>query len=282
MKSSHGLPIKLNWGKSDMVSRQANAPLTVIVPVYNEAENFPPLWSQVTRSIHSELTVLIVYDFEGDTTVPVVRSLIDAGESRLRLVRNHFGRGVVGALRSGFQQAAPGPVLVVMADLCDDLSRVDEMLARYCQGYDIVVGSRYMPGGGVLGGPWFKRLLSRLAGISLHSFRGLPTHDATNAFKLYDRDILNVLNIESTGGFAINLEITVKAFLAGYRITEIPTVWRDRTNGESRFRLWNWLPQYLRWYFHAFRPVRARAAAKTILSPNPNVAAKSWNHAADD
>lgn len=84
--------------------------------------------------------------------------------------------------------------------------------------------------------------------------QGLPTSDATNAFKLYDAEVLHSTNIESRGGFEISLEITVKAFLAGYRIEELPATWRDRTQGESLYRLWHWLPLYLRWYFHAFRP----------------------------
>ena len=66
--------------------------------------------------------------------------------------------------------------------------------------------------------------------------------------------MLNALKLESSGGFEISLEITVKAFLAGYKITELPTTWRDRAHGSSRFRLWHWLPRYLRWYFYAFRP----------------------------
>ena len=254
-----------------MNAKPLDSVLTVIVPVYNEAENFPLLWNQLTRKIASEITVLVVYDFDCDTTVPVVRRLIDSGEDRLQLVKNSFGRGVVGALRTGFERAAAGPVLVVMADLSDDLSRVDEMLVKYRQGYDIVVGSRYMPGGGIHGGPLVKKLLSRLAGISLHYLRGLPTHDATNAFKIYDRDMLNSMAIESTGGFEINLEITVKAFLAGYRIAEVPTIWHDRMNGESRFRLWNWLPKYLRWYALAFRPAnQPRHFAKPAPIENPS------------
>jgi hypothetical protein len=81
----------------------------------------------------------------------------------------------------------------------------------------------------------------------------VPTHDATNAFKIYDRAMVKSFKIESKGGFELNLELTVKAFLAGYRITEVPSTWRDRTSGQSRFRLWKWLPYYLRWYFYAFR-----------------------------
>lgn len=266
-----------------MSTMPSDAHLTVIVPVYNEAENFPLLWNEVTRNIHSEMTVLVVYDFDGDTTVPVVRRLIHSGETRLHLIKNCLGRGVVGALRTGFQHAAAGPVLVVMADLSDDLGRVDDMLVKYRQGYDLVVGSRYMPGGGIQGGPLLKKLLSRLAGVSLHYLRGLPTRDATNAFKIYNRDMLNSIAIESTGGFEINLEITVKAFLAGYRIAELPTIWRDRTNGESRFRLWNWLPKYLRWYFLAFRrTMRSRYVPALAFPENTKDAAKGLKNAPQD
>lgn len=141
-----------------------------------------------------------------------------------------------------------------MADLSDDLRDVGGMIALYRAGYDVVVGSRYMRGGRIVGGPWLKKALSRLAGTSLHYLRGVATHDATNAFKMYDVAMLNSLQIESKEGFELNLEITVKAFLQGRRIAEIPSVWIDRTAGMSRFRLWKWLPSYLRWYLYAFRP----------------------------
>jgi hypothetical protein len=150
-----------------------------------------------------------------------------------------------------------------MGDLSDDLTQVDEMLELYAQGYQIVAASRYMKGGRLVGGAFLKRNLSKWAGRTLHSLRGLPTSDATNAFKLYDAGMLNALTLESRGGFELSLEITVKAFLAGYRIAEIPTTWLDRTQGESRFKLWHWLPLYLKWYFHAFRPRIARVPAAT-------------------
>jgi glycosyltransferase involved in cell wall biosynthesis len=232
---------------------RASAPLTIVVPVYNEAANFPALWKEVTASVNSPFTAIVVYDFDEDDTVPVVRQLIVQGEHRVRLLRNNYGRGVVGAIRSGFDAAEQGPVLVIMADLSDDLRAVDDMVRVYEAGFDVVVGSRYMPGGGIQGGPLLKKTLSRLAGVSLFHLRGLPTHDATNAFKIYDAAMLKALRIESRGGFEMNLELTVKAFLGGYRIAEVPTVWRDRTAGESRFRLWKWLPSYLHWYLKAFQ-----------------------------
>jgi dolichol-phosphate mannosyltransferase len=228
--------------------------LSIVIPAYNEGTNFQGLWKELSASVRSDFIAYVVYDFDEDDTVPVVNEIIAAGESRLRIVKNKHGRGVVGAIMTGFDVAPDGPVLVVMADLSDDLAQVDRMLALYAQGYHVVVGSRYMKGGRLIGGPFLKQLLSRLAGTSLCLLRGLPTHDATNAFKIYDRAMVKSFTVESRGGFELNLELTVKAFLAGYRIKEVPSTWRDRTSGESRFRLWKWLPLYLRWYSYAFRP----------------------------
>jgi len=230
-------------------------PLTIVIPVYNEGPNFAALWKELCSQIHSEFIALVVHDFPQDDTVPVVKQLALQDETRLRLLQNNVRRGVVGAILTGFQQVERGPILVVMADLSDDLGRVDEMLNLYRRGYKLVAGSRYIKGGGQQGGPWFKKLLSRTAGLSLHWLRGIPIHDATNAFKIYDKEMLSTLSVESHGGFEMNLEITVKAFLAGYPIAEVPTRWRHRTAGQSRFRLWAWLPHYLRWYLYAFRPV---------------------------
>ncbi len=233
--------------------------LTLVIPVYNEGANFPALWNAVSSQIRSRFQALVVYDFDEDNTIPILQQIISAGETRLVPVKNNVGRGVVGAIRTGFNRVESGPVLVIMADLSDDLTRVDQMVDYYRQGYQVVVASRYMPGGRLLDAPLLKGMMSRVAGLTLHWFRGIPTHDATNAFKLYDSKILKTMTIESEAGFELNLEITVKAFLAGYRIVELPTTWRGRTQGESRFRVWAWMPQYLKWYFYAFRPKHGSA-----------------------
>jgi dolichol-phosphate mannosyltransferase len=228
--------------------------LTIVIPVFNEGANFPFLWGEIHSQIRSKFQALVVYDFDEDSTVPVVQKILRDGEKRIRLVKNQVRRGVVGAILTGFNEVEQGPILVVMADLSDDLRRVDEMLELYREGTDLVAGSRYMKGGSIEGGPWLKQFLSRMAGLTLHLFRGIPTHDATNAFKIYDRQMLKPMTIESRRGFELNLELTVKAFLAGYQIAEVPTRWRDRARGESRFQLWSWLPHYLKWYFFAFQP----------------------------
>jgi hypothetical protein len=109
-----------------------------------------------------------------------------------------------------------------------------------------------MRGGHQVGGPFFKRLMSRTAGLTLHWFAGVPTHDPTNNFKLYSRRFLEATMIESEAGFELALELTVKATLQGRRVAEVPTTWRDRTAGQSNFKLRKWLPHYLHWYRVAF------------------------------
>jgi glycosyltransferase involved in cell wall biosynthesis len=224
--------------------------LTVLVPVYNEADNIAPLVSQLEQHVHEPFAVLVVYDFDEDTTVPVVRQLA-ASRPWLRLLKNTIGRGVANAVRAGFAAVETGPVLVVMGDCSDDLSIVANMLALYRQGYRIVCASRYMPGGRQIGGPLLKRTISRLAGLSLHYLVGFPTHDATNNFRMYDARLVRELGLESGQGFEIALELTAKAFRRKIPIAEAPTTWRERTVGASRFRLFKWLPAYFRWYRHA-------------------------------
>jgi hypothetical protein len=144
-------------------------------------------------------------------------------------------------------------IIVTMADLSDPPEVMNAMLTKAKEGADIVCGSRYMRGGKQIGGPFLKGLFSRIAGISLHWLTCIPTHDISNSFKMYRKSMLDTITIDSKGGFEIGMEITVKAYIAGYKIAEVPTTWIDRTDGESNFKLWAWLPNYLHWYWLCVR-----------------------------
>ena len=226
--------------------------LSIVIPVYNEAENIKTVFQEVAAKLHMPYRIVIVYDSESDTTLPVVRAWQREHDS-IQLVKNRYGQGALNAIRTGFETVQEGAVLVMMADLSDDLVAVDGMYAKINEGYAIVCGSRYMKGGKQLGGPLIKRTLSRWAGISLYYLIGLPTHDATNSFKVYTKQVLKAITIESRGGFELGLELVVKAFVQGYKIAEVPSVWQDRVAGESRFRLWRWLPHYLTWYWYGMK-----------------------------
>jgi dolichol-phosphate mannosyltransferase len=223
-----------------------SAPLSIVVPVYNEGPNIARLFHEIADKIRTPHEILVVYDFDEDDTLPVIRRDFH-DRQQIRLVKNPQ-RGVVHAIKTGLRQAQGKAAVVVMADLCDSLEVVDRMVELNASGYDVVCGSRYMRGGRQIGGPRLKGLLSRAAGLTLHHLGRLPTHDATNSFKLYGRRVIDTIPIESDGGFEIGMELTVKAHLAGLRITEVPSTWTDRTAGQSKFKLLKWLPHYLRWY----------------------------------
>ena len=245
---AHDIQTNTNDLADDGARNYSDAPfVSVVVPVYNERDNIQSFLAGVRDHVHSDAEIVIVYDFDEDNTLPAVREMADP-PGGIRLVKNTLGRGVVNALRAGLKAARGQAVIVTMADCSDEPSDIDRLAERIRGGADVVAGSRYMPGGRQIGGPLLKRTLSRLAGKSLYTIAGMPIRDATNSFRAYSRRVVDEIEIESTGGFEIGIELTVKAWCRGWRLEEIPTTWRDRTAGEARFRLWQWLPRYLRWY----------------------------------
>jgi dolichol-phosphate mannosyltransferase len=225
--------------------------VAIVLPVYNEGEAVEQVLRNLSLAVKTPHELVVVYDFAEDTTVPVVRRLADQIPN-LRAVRNELGRGVLNAMKAGIAATSTPYVLISMADGSDDPHAVDQMVALARGGADIVSASRYMHGGRQIGGPPVKRFMSRAAGLTLHWFARVPTHDPTNNFKLYSRPFLESTTIESRAGFELALELTVKATLAKRPVAEIPTIWRDRTAGQSNFKLRKWLPHYLHWYRVAF------------------------------
>ncbi len=233
---------------------------SVVVPVYNEGANIAAFCRRALETMPPRFELLLVHDTDEDDTLPALAALPESAKPAMtRTVRNRLGRGARNAIVAGMQAAQAPVVIVTMADLSDDLSKLDAMAQRAESGAAVVCASRYMNGGAQHGGPLIKGLMSRTAGLTLHWFAGLPTHDPTNSFKAYRKDFLDRTPIESTVGFCLALELTVKAHAAGLRVEEIPAEWWDRAAGESRFRVAAWLPHYLRWYFWALaRPFARR------------------------
>jgi glycosyltransferase involved in cell wall biosynthesis len=234
------------------------------MPVFKEGEAVEPVLRGLTAGIPATHEILVVYDFDEDPTVPVIERLA-AELPTIRGLRNDLGRGVLNAMKAGIAASRGSSILISMSDGSDDPADVEPMLALARSGADVVSASRYMAGGRQIGGPPLKRLMSRTAGLTLHWFARVPTHDPTNNFKLYSRRFLDSVTIESTAGFELALELTVKATLDGRRVAEVPTTWRDRTAGQSNFKLRKWLPHYLHWYWAAFRGRWLRRP----VAPNP-------------
>lgn len=224
--------------------------LSIIIPAHFEEKNIISELEEIRTKVKTSYEVIIIFDLDNDPTIKVVEKYIKISKlNNIFLKKNNFGskRGVINAIKTGINYSKSKVIVVSMADLSDDIEKIDAMYRLIEKGFDIVCASRYMKGGRQIGGPFLKGLFSRFTGLSLHWF-GLPTHDPTNAFKMYKKSIFEAIKMESDGGFEYSLEIVVKAYKLGYKITEVPATWRDRTAGESKFKLLKWLPKYLKWY----------------------------------
>lgn len=220
--------------------------LSVIVPAYNEEENIGNLIDKVERSLKMDFELIIVNDHSLDNTVGIVIGKLNDYKN-INLVENNLKSGFANALRTGFLNSKGEVILPLMADLCDDLDTIEKMYRKIGEGYDIVCGSRYMTGGARNGGSRLKSFLSNAGGRSLNVILGVPTHDIANAFKMYRREVVNAVNIKAKG-FEISMEIPLKAHYLGFKITEIPTVWKEREKGKSSFKIFKLLPSYLKLY----------------------------------
>lgn len=226
--------------------------LSIVIPVYNEGKNIQKTIKNLEEKVKISHEILLIYDFQEDNTLIPARQ-IQKQLLNLKLIKNKYGRGVLNALKTGFEKAKAEAICVTMADLSDDPHTINKMYEKIEQGYHIVCGSRYIKGGSQKSQMKLKSFLSRTAGLTSHFFIGLPVHDLTNAFKMYKKSIFDKITIESTGGFEVSSEILFKAYFAGFKICEVPTRWQDRTYGKSRFKMAKWLPFYLKWYFWALK-----------------------------
>ena len=224
--------------------------LDIVIPVYNEGENIVGVLEALSQSVRTSFRVLICYDHEDDNTLEALKH---CGNPALEVVPvKNTGSGAHAAVLSGFRASDAESVIVTPADDTSNAGIIDEMVRRFKDGADLVVASRFMPGGKMEGCPWLKALLVRVSAFTLYHLAGLPTRDASNGLRLFSRRVLDIIVIESSMGFAYSIELLVKCHRLGWPIVEIPAVWIERTRGTSRFHVVRWLPDYLKWYFYAF------------------------------
>lgn len=224
--------------------------LDILIPVYNEGANIVRVLDALKREVKTCFRVLICYDRDDDNTLEAIRSY---GETPfpIVLVKNR-GQGAHGAIVTGFAHGGSRAVIVMPADDDYNASIIDSMVREFDAGAEIVSASRFMPGGSMEGCPWLKALLVRISSFTLYWVARLPSHDATNGFRLFSRRVLDSVVLESTVGFSFSLELLVKSHRLGWRISEVPALWIERRVGKSRFQVLNWVPAYLRWFLYCF------------------------------
>lgn len=223
--------------------------LSIVVPAHNEQENIADVIEKIEHNIEIPFELIVVNDHSIDNTERIIKEL-SYKYHNIKLIENKLQKGFANAVKAGFNSMAGDMVIPIMADLCDDLSTVKIMFDKINSGYDVVCGCRYMKGGGRTGGSKLKGFLSYSAGWSLRYLLGIPTHDIANAFKMYRRQVIESIAIDSSG-FEMSMEIPLKAYYLGFKIGEVPTVWKEREKGKSSFKMLKLLPSYIKLYFWA-------------------------------
>jgi len=223
--------------------------LDVVIPVYNEGKNILLILEAFEREVKTPIRVLICYDQDDDSTLLSLHNLY--GRLEIIPVKNE-GRFAHGAVTTGFHYSHAPAVISYMADDNYNAGIIDKMVMLFQQGNDLVCACRFIPGGSMVGCRWEKSFLVRTVAFSLHHLGRLPSHDPTNAFRLISRRLLDRVNIESTEGFTYSIELLAKCHRLGWKIAEVPAKWFERSQGTSRFRVFQWAPAYLRWYFYIF------------------------------
>ena len=240
------------------------AHLDIVIPVYNEGANILPTLASLKRAVKTPLRMLICYDSEDDDTLPAIDNNRAALSGMpIEFVRNR-ARGAHAAVLAGFAASTAPFVLVFPADDDYNAGMLDAMVGKAQAGCDIVCASRFMAGGSMQGCPWLKAVLVRAANFTLYHLARLPTHDASNGFRLFSRRVVDEIAVESERGFCYSIELLVKCHRLGWPIGEVPVRWFQRAHGQSRFRVIKWLPDYLRWYAYAFATTYLRRKPDSV------------------
>lgn len=210
---------------------RSNTELTIIIPACREEETIIETLHGL-NSVKTPHTVLVVNDFSDplDKTKDIVKNNF----KKVSVIVN-TNPGFAQTIAAGVQKTATPYLVFVMADACDDPKTIDAMYKKIQEGYDVVCGSRYMPGGQKIGGPKIQGFFSYLVNTYL-SFT-LPTGDASNSFKMYKTSVIKPLLSPIRGGVEYSIELITRAHANGARITDIPTTWRGRLKGTSKFHI---------------------------------------------
>jgi dolichol-phosphate mannosyltransferase len=210
--------------------------LWLVIPTYNEASNLEEIVTAARRELEPAARILIVDDSSPDGTGRIADRLADQeGVSVLHRTRK---AGLGPAYVDGFREALAGGARLIAqmdADFSHDPADLPRLIAA-TRDADLVLGSRYVPGGGVEDWGPVRRLVSRSGCAYARAILGVTIRDLTGGFKVFRRQVLESIDLGSISafGYAFQVETTYRAICAGFRVVELPIVFRDRRVGESK------------------------------------------------
>jgi dolichol-phosphate mannosyltransferase len=215
----------------------------VIVPTYNEARNAPAVLRQV-MGLPGEIAALVVDDGSPDGTAALVRALMAEYPGRIGLIERGGKEGLGTAYIAGFRHAlAAGFEYVCEMDADFSHNPRDlPLLVEACRpppeggGADLAIGSRYVGGVRVVNWPLSRLILSYSAGVYTRAITRLPVHDVTAGFKCFRRPVLEAIDLDRvrSNGYSFQIEMTYRAWRKGFEIVEVPIVFTERAEGQSK------------------------------------------------
>ena len=214
----------------------AHSATLVVVPTYNEAENIRALIEAVL-AMPLSLEILVVDDASPDGTAAIVEEMAGK-DARVHLMRRPGKMGLGSAYLDAFRWAlrADYPRVVEMdADFSHDPSYLPALL-KASEGADLVLGSRYVPGGGTQGWSLLRKLISRAGCFYARTILGLSVRDLTGGYKCFRREILDLIELDEvvSDGYAFQIEMTYRAVRTNFRVAEVPILFVDRKVGKSK------------------------------------------------
>ncbi|KYZ76412.1 dolichyl-phosphate beta-D-mannosyltransferase [Anaerosporomusa subterranea] len=210
----------------------------IIIPTYNERQNIEPLFEAIF-TVNNDVNILVVDDNSPDKTYELVDELQQGRyKDKVFLLRREGKLGLGTAYVAGFKWALANRYDYIMemdADFSHNPIYINDFL-REIKNADLVIGSRYVPGGGVVNWGIGRKFISRGGSLYSRTILGLPLNDITGGYKCFRREVLESINLDSikSNGYSFQVEMNYRTFLKGFRIKEIPIIFEDRRVGQSK------------------------------------------------
>lgn len=210
----------------------------IIIPTYNEAENIGVLVQKILALGLSDSKIIIIDDNSPDGTGEIVESLSKKFKNKVIVIHRKGKLGLGSAYKVGFEKALKNgaqTILTMDADLSHDPRVIPKMLVRLKES-DVVIGSRHIPGGKIVGFNAFRTLLSKCAQILCMKLVGLAVHDSTSALRAYKVDVLKKVNPQTirSEGYSFLIELMFRCQRVGFKLNEFPITYLNRTRGKSK------------------------------------------------
>jgi dolichol-phosphate mannosyltransferase len=220
-----------------MFATRVPGPVWLVLPTYNEAANLEPIAAAILEHLPGDRRLLVVDDSSPDGTGEIADRLAAANPD-VEVLHRPDKEGLGPAYVAGLRRALAGGAALIAhmdADFSHDPADVPRLLAA-ADDADLVLGSRYVAGGGVAEWGPGRRLISRGGSTYARAMLGLGIGDLTGGFKVFRREVLEAIDLDSIPslGYAFQIETTFRAVRAGFRVAEVPIVFHDRRVGESK------------------------------------------------